>query len=195
MKDIGIVAVEGGWQVRAGGAAGGNVREADILATVESRAEALRVATTFLQYYRENADYKERTYDFIPRIGLDAEGEEHADHAAADREPDRVTGLQLPGLAAVRRHLQRGTEGIADLRVGEAQAGHAVVRAVVVAEQLSHRRVDADPALATVAGPHDRGAWRLRARRGAQRPALVVAHPGQVERAEVSLHRVPEERQ
>ncbi|MFA9273088.1 MAG: hypothetical protein ACEQSX_20575, partial [Baekduiaceae bacterium] len=24
-----------------------------------------------LQYYRENADYKERTYDFVPRIGLD----------------------------------------------------------------------------------------------------------------------------
>ncbi len=71
VKDIGCVAVEGGWQVRAGGAAGGNVREADIIATVASRAEALRVATTFLQYYRENADYKERTYDFIPRIGLE----------------------------------------------------------------------------------------------------------------------------
>jgi nitrite reductase (NADH) large subunit len=70
VKDIGCVAVEGGWQVRAGGAAGGNVREADIIATVATRAEALRVATTFLQYYRENAEYKERTYDFIPRIGL-----------------------------------------------------------------------------------------------------------------------------
>jgi nitrite reductase (NADH) large subunit len=72
VKDIGCVAVEGGWQVRAGGAAGGNVREADIIATVQTRAEALRVATTFLQYYRENAEYKERTYDFIPRIGLEA---------------------------------------------------------------------------------------------------------------------------
>ncbi|MEA2219455.1 MAG: nitrite reductase large subunit, partial [Solirubrobacteraceae bacterium] len=71
VKDIGCVAVEGGWQVRAGGAAGGNVREADILATVDTRAEALRVATTFLQFYRENADYKERTYDFIPRVGLE----------------------------------------------------------------------------------------------------------------------------
>ena len=71
VKDIGCVAVEGGWQVRAGGAAGGNVREADVLATVTTRAEALRVATTFLQFYRENAEYKERTYDFIPRIGLE----------------------------------------------------------------------------------------------------------------------------
>jgi nitrite reductase (NADH) large subunit len=71
VKDIGCVAVEGGWQVRAGGAAGGNVREADVLCTTESRAEALRVATTFLQYYRENADFKERTYDFVPRVGLE----------------------------------------------------------------------------------------------------------------------------
>jgi nitrite reductase (NADH) large subunit len=71
VKDIGVVAVEGGWQVRVGGAAGGNVREADVLATVESSDEALRVATVFLQYYRENAEYKERTYDFVPRIGLE----------------------------------------------------------------------------------------------------------------------------
>jgi nitrite reductase (NADH) large subunit len=71
VKDIGCVAVEGGWQVRLGGAAGGNVREGDLLCTVDTRAEALQVTTTFLQYYRENADYKERTYDFVPRVGLD----------------------------------------------------------------------------------------------------------------------------
>jgi len=72
VKDIGLVAIgEGRWQVRVGGAAGGNVREADVLCTADSRAEALRAATTFLQYYRENADFKERTYDFVPRVGLD----------------------------------------------------------------------------------------------------------------------------
>jgi nitrite reductase [NAD(P)H] large subunit len=72
VKDIGLVAVgDGRWQVRIGGAAGGNVREADVLCTATSRAEALRAATTFLQYYRENADFKERTYDFVPRIGLE----------------------------------------------------------------------------------------------------------------------------
>jgi nitrite reductase (NADH) large subunit len=72
VKDIGVVAVEGGWQVRVGGAAGATVREGDVLATVATRAEALRASTAFLQFYRENADYKERTYDFVPRIGLDA---------------------------------------------------------------------------------------------------------------------------
>jgi nitrite reductase (NADH) large subunit len=72
VKDIGVVAVEGGWQIRVGGAAGATVREADVLTTVPTRTEALRVSTAFLQYYRENADYKERTYDFVPRVGLEA---------------------------------------------------------------------------------------------------------------------------
>jgi nitrite reductase [NAD(P)H] large subunit len=71
VKDIGVVAVEGGWQVRVGGAAGASVREADVLCTVASADEVLEVATTFLQYYRENAAFKERVYDFVPRVGLD----------------------------------------------------------------------------------------------------------------------------
>jgi nitrite reductase (NADH) large subunit len=52
------------------------VRRADALATVETRAEALTVATAFLQYYREHAAFKERTYDFVPRVGLDKLREE-----------------------------------------------------------------------------------------------------------------------
>jgi nitrite reductase (NADH) large subunit len=71
IKDIGIVAIEGGWQIRVGGAAGSCVREADLLATVETADEVVRTATVVLQYYRENADYKERLYDFVPRVGLE----------------------------------------------------------------------------------------------------------------------------
>ena len=71
VKDIGVVAHEGAWEVRIGGAAGGSVREGDVLCTVKTRAEALRASTAFLQYYREHAEYKERTYDFVPRMGLD----------------------------------------------------------------------------------------------------------------------------
>jgi nitrite reductase (NADH) large subunit len=71
VKDIGVVAVEGAWQIRVGGAAGATVREADVLATVTSTEEVIRIATTLLQYYREHGDYKERLYDFVPRVGLD----------------------------------------------------------------------------------------------------------------------------
>jgi nitrite reductase (NADH) large subunit len=71
VKDIGVVAVEGGWQIRVGGAAGANVREADVLTTVETPEEVMRVATALLQHYRENGEYKERLYDFVPRVGLE----------------------------------------------------------------------------------------------------------------------------
>ena len=54
-----------------GGAAGKKVRKADLLVTVVSTEEALQAAALFLQYYRENANYLERTYDFVERVGIE----------------------------------------------------------------------------------------------------------------------------
>ena len=71
VKDIGLVGIEGGWQVVIGGAAGKKVRAADILVTVKTTEEALESALLFFQYYRENGEYLERTYDFVERIGLE----------------------------------------------------------------------------------------------------------------------------
>ena len=71
VKDVGVIAVEGGWQVWIGGAAGMDVRKGDLLTTVRSREEAVKVVKAFFQYYRENGRWKERTYDFVPRVGLE----------------------------------------------------------------------------------------------------------------------------
>lgn len=71
VKDIGLVGIEGGWQVVVGGAAGKSVRKADLLITVESTAAALDASELFFQYYREHARYLERTYDFVERLGID----------------------------------------------------------------------------------------------------------------------------
>jgi nitrite reductase (NADH) large subunit len=71
VKDIGLVGQEGSWQVVVGGAAGKKVRKADLLVTVESTEEALQAATLFFQYYRENANFLERTYDFVERLGIE----------------------------------------------------------------------------------------------------------------------------
>jgi nitrite reductase (NADH) large subunit len=71
VKDIGLVGVEGGWQVVVGGAAGKSVRKADLLVTVETTEEALEAAEVFFQYYREHANYLERTYDFVERCGIE----------------------------------------------------------------------------------------------------------------------------
>jgi len=71
VKDIGLVGQDGTWQVVVGGAAGKKVRKADLLITVESMEEALQAATLFFQYYRENANYLERTYDFVERVTIE----------------------------------------------------------------------------------------------------------------------------
>ncbi|NOT59294.1 MAG: NAD(P)/FAD-dependent oxidoreductase [Acidobacteria bacterium] len=71
-KDIGLTAIEGGkWEIAVGGAAGASVRKADLMATVDTHEDALKLTGRFMQYYRENAKYLERTYDFVERLGIE----------------------------------------------------------------------------------------------------------------------------
>jgi nitrite reductase (NADH) large subunit len=71
VKDVGAVAVEGGkWEIYVGGAAGAHVRKGDLLCVVDSHEAVLLLSGRFIQYYRENAKYKERTYTFVERIGV-----------------------------------------------------------------------------------------------------------------------------
>ncbi|RSM70026.1 NAD(P)/FAD-dependent oxidoreductase [Kibdelosporangium aridum] len=72
VKDLGVVAVDGGrWEIYIGGAAGAHVRKGDLLTTVDSPDEVLTLTGRFLQYYRENANWLERTYAFVPRVGIE----------------------------------------------------------------------------------------------------------------------------
>ncbi|WP_244975617.1 nitrite reductase large subunit NirB [Mycobacterium kubicae] len=71
-KDLGVVAIEGGqWQIYVGGAAGAHVRKGDLLATVDNPDDVMTLTGRFLQYYRENANWLERTYTFVPRVGIE----------------------------------------------------------------------------------------------------------------------------
>ena len=47
------------------------MRKADLLTTVETTEQALEASELFFQYYRENANYLERTYDFVERLGIE----------------------------------------------------------------------------------------------------------------------------
>jgi nitrite reductase (NADH) large subunit len=95
VKDVGAVAVEGGkWEIYVGGAAGSHIRKGDLLCTVDSHDEVLKYAGRFMQWYRENAKYKERTYTFVERMGIervravvmdDADGIADALDAAMDK--------------------------------------------------------------------------------------------------------------
>ncbi|WP_330255271.1 nitrite reductase large subunit NirB [Nocardia sp. NBC_00565] len=71
-KDLGVVAVDGGcWEIYVGGAAGAHIRKGDLLATVDSPELVVQLTGRFLQYYRENANWLERTYTWVPRVGID----------------------------------------------------------------------------------------------------------------------------
>lgn len=71
-KDLGVVAIDGGrWEIYVGGAAGAHIRKGDLLATVDSPDEVMTLTGRFLQYYRENANWLERTYAFVPRLGIE----------------------------------------------------------------------------------------------------------------------------
>jgi nitrite reductase (NADH) large subunit len=72
VKDLGAVAVEGGkWEIYIGGAAGSTIRKGDILCVVENKGDVLKYMGRFIQYYRENAKYLERTHGFVQRLGID----------------------------------------------------------------------------------------------------------------------------
>ncbi|GAA3455303.1 nitrite reductase large subunit NirB [Dactylosporangium matsuzakiense] len=72
VKDLGVVAIEGGrWEIYVGGAAGAHVRKGDLLATVSTADEVITLTGRFIQYYRESANWLERTYAWVPRLGID----------------------------------------------------------------------------------------------------------------------------
>ena len=72
IKDFGVVCVDSGYELHVGGNGGIKVRATDLLCKVETEAEAMDVCAAFIQLYREDAWYLERTAPWIERVGLDA---------------------------------------------------------------------------------------------------------------------------
>jgi nitrite reductase (NADH) large subunit len=71
IKDFGVVAVESGWELHVAGNGGIKVRVTDLLAKVSTEDEVLEYSAAFLQLYREEARYLERTAHWVERVGLD----------------------------------------------------------------------------------------------------------------------------
>ncbi|MNO44840.1 Nitrite reductase [NAD(P)H] [compost metagenome] len=71
IKDLGVVAIDGGWEIYVGGNGGVKVRAADLLCTVKSEDEVMEWTAAYLQYYREQASWNERTAGWLERVGLE----------------------------------------------------------------------------------------------------------------------------
>ncbi|CAM3697839.1 nitrite reductase large subunit NirB [Marinicrinis lubricantis] len=71
IKDLGVVAIDGGWEIHVAGNGGTHVRAADLLVKVKTQEEVLEWTGAYFQYYRETANYNERTSKWLDRVGLD----------------------------------------------------------------------------------------------------------------------------
>jgi nitrite reductase (NADH) large subunit len=71
IKDVGVVCTEAGYDILIGGNGGIEVRVTDLLVQVKTEEEVLEYAAAFLQLYREEARYLDRTAHWVARVGLD----------------------------------------------------------------------------------------------------------------------------
>ena len=85
IKDFGVVCVDSGYELHVGGNGGMKIRATDLLCKVETEDEALEHCAAFIQLYREQAHYLERTAPWIERVGLDHVKSEMFDHPDAVR--------------------------------------------------------------------------------------------------------------
>ena len=70
IKDFGVVCVDSGYELHVGGNGGVKVRATDLLCHVETPGQVLEYCAAYMQLYREEAHYLERTAPWIERVGL-----------------------------------------------------------------------------------------------------------------------------
>jgi nitrite reductase (NADH) large subunit len=70
IKDIGVICTEKGYDILVGGNGGIEVRVTELLCQVASEAEVLEYCAAFLQLYREEARYLDRTAHWVARVGV-----------------------------------------------------------------------------------------------------------------------------
>jgi nitrite reductase (NADH) large subunit len=120
IKDFGVIAVDSGWELHVGGNGGIKLRGTELLCKVTTPDEVLEHCAAFLQLYREEARYLERTAHWIERVGLDyvkqrllAEGNDRAalrdrfleSQSTAQHDPwaDRAAGAEAQEFRAMAR--------------------------------------------------------------------------------------------
>lgn len=71
IKDVGIIGVDSGWELYVGGNGGIKTEVAQFFVKVKTHEEVLEYTGAFLQLYREEGWYLERTVHYLARVGLD----------------------------------------------------------------------------------------------------------------------------
>jgi len=71
IKDVGVIGVDSGWEIYIAGNGGIKTEVAVFLCKLKTSEEVLEYSGAFLQLYREEGWYLERTVHYVSRVGLD----------------------------------------------------------------------------------------------------------------------------
>ncbi|MBL8417638.1 MAG: NAD(P)/FAD-dependent oxidoreductase, partial [Dechloromonas sp.] len=71
IKDVGVIGVDSGYELYIGGNGGIKTEVAQFLCKVKTDEEVMEYSGAFLQLYREEGWYLERTCHYLERVGLD----------------------------------------------------------------------------------------------------------------------------
>ena len=71
IKDVGVIGVDSGWEMYVGGNGGIKTEVAHFLVKVKTAEEVMEYTGAFMQLYRLEGWYLERTVHYINRVGLD----------------------------------------------------------------------------------------------------------------------------
>ncbi|MBU6272638.1 MAG: nitrite reductase large subunit NirB [Betaproteobacteria bacterium] len=71
IKDVGVIGVESGWEIYIAGNGGIKTEVAQFLCKLKTPEEVLEYSGAFLQLYREEGWYLERTVHYVNRVGMD----------------------------------------------------------------------------------------------------------------------------
>ena len=82
IKDVGVIGVDSGWELYIGGNGGIKTEVAQFFVKVGTAAEVLEYSGAFLQLYREEGWYLERTVHYLGRVGMDHVKQRVLDDAA-----------------------------------------------------------------------------------------------------------------
>jgi nitrite reductase (NADH) large subunit len=71
IKDVGIIGVDSGWEMHIAGNGGIKTEVAHFFTKLKTAQEVLEYTGAFMQLYREEGWYLERTVHYVKRVGLD----------------------------------------------------------------------------------------------------------------------------
>ena len=71
IKDVGIIGVDSGWEMYIAGNGGIKTEVAEFFTKVKTSEEVMEYTGAFMQLYREEGWYLERTVHYVKRVGMD----------------------------------------------------------------------------------------------------------------------------